>query len=168
MVRFNVSSALVLALAVGSSLSAAWWLNHLSGRGEARAAVVSPAMASGSAAQVLKAADGHYWTEAMIEGRAVRMMVDTGASVVVLTPDDAARIGLDLKPEDFAATVMTAAGPVDAASVSLASVSVAAARVEHVDALVVATGLPHSLLGMSYLGRLSRFEATPDGLTLRP
>ncbi|NBB51328.1 TIGR02281 family clan AA aspartic protease [Rhizobium sp. CRIBSB] len=168
MIRFPVSSALVLALAVGSSLSAAWWLSHLSGKGEAQAAVIGPVPASGAVAQVLKGADGHYWTEALIEGRVVRVMVDTGASVIVLTPDDAARIGLKLEPEDFGATVLTAAGPVDAAPVSLASVSVDAARVEHVDALVVETGLPHSLLGMSYLGRLSGFEATPESLTLRP
>ena len=64
--------------------------------------------------------------------------------------------------------VQTASGPVGAAPVTLGQVAVAGARVEHVQALVVKDGLPHSLLGMSYLGRLSRFEATPSGLTLRP
>jgi aspartyl protease family protein len=95
-------------------------------------------------------------------------MVDTGASVVVLTPADAARLGLDLKPSDFSATVVTASGPVPAARVELAGVAVAGARVERVQALVVQHGLPHALLGMSYLGRLSSFSATPAGLTLRP
>ena len=52
--------------------------------------------------------------------------------------------------------------------VELAAVSVAGARVERVQALVVEEGLAYSLLGMSYLGRLSAFEATPAGLTLRP
>ena len=46
--------------------------------------------------------------------------------------------------------------------------SVAGARVDRVEALVVEQGLEYSLLGMSYLGRLSRFEASPAGLTLRP
>ena len=62
----------------------------------------------------------------------------------------------------------TASGRVGAARVTLDHVAVAGARVDHVEALVVRDGLPHSLLGMSYLGRLSRFEATPAGLTLRP
>ncbi|RZJ74790.1 MAG: hypothetical protein EON88_37310, partial [Brevundimonas sp.] len=57
---------------------------------------------------------------------------------------------------------------VAAAPVTLQTVSVAGARVEQVEALVVAEGLPHSLLGMSYLGRLSAFTATPAALTLRP
>jgi aspartyl protease family protein len=47
-------------------------------------------------------------------------------------------------------------------------VAVAGARVDRVEALVVERGLPHSLLGMSYLGRLSSFSASPSELTLRP
>ena len=99
---------------------------------------------------MLKGADGHYWADARIDGKTVRVMVDTGASVVVLTPEDAARLGLKLGAGDFSSTVITAAG------------------VEDVEALVVEQGRPHSLLGMSYLGRLSSFSATPAEITLRP
>ena len=168
--RFDLSSAGVMALAVASALTTAWWLNHADARGQAQAATPAAvhAPAAGAPAQVLKAADGHYWADALIDGRAVRVMVDTGASVVVLTPADAARLGLRLKAGDFSATVITASGPVPAAAVALTSVAVAGARVEQVEALVVQRGLPHSLLGMSYLGRLSSFSATPVGLTLRP
>lgn len=168
--RFDLSSLGVLALAVASSLTVLWWMDQAGVRGEAQAAE-SPAVhapATGVPGQVLKAADGHYWAEALIDGRAVRVMVDTGASVVVLTPADAARLGVDLKAADFTAKVVTASGPVRAAPVRLHSVSVAGARVEQVGALVVEQGLPHSLLGMSYLGRLSAFTATPAALTLRP
>tara|TARA_R110002051_G_scaffold65994_1_gene119640 strand:+ start:407 stop:925 length:519 start_codon:yes stop_codon:yes gene_type:complete len=172
MVRFNLSSAAILALAVASSLSAAYWLNHAGQNGEARAAVAivaeAPAPASGSATRITRSADGHYWAEANIDGRAVKVLVDTGASVVALTREDAVRLGLHLTVDDFSATVVTAAGPVRAAAVELASVAVAGARVEQVAAMVVEDGLPHSLLGMSYLGRLSSLEATPAGLTLRP
>jgi aspartyl protease family protein len=117
---------------------------------------------------VLKDLDGHYWADALIEGRAVRVMVDTGASVVALTRDDAARLGLKLTSEDFSGSIVTASGPVRAAPVELRAVAVAGARVERVQAMVVEHGLPHSLLGMSYLGRLSAFTATPASLTLRP
>ena len=168
--RFDFSSAGVMALAVASALSTAWWLNHADARGQAQAATPAAvhAPAAGAPAQVLKAADGHYWADALIDGKAVRLMVDTGASVVVLTPADAARLGLRLRSGDFSATVITASGPVPAAPVALQTVAVAGARVEQVEALVVERGLPHSLLGMSYLGRLSSFSATPVGLTLRP
>lgn len=167
MIRFDASSAVVLTMAVASSLSAAWWLNHLDGRGRAEAAPMVAA-AHGTDAQVVRGADGHYWAQASIDGRAVRVMVDTGASVVALTPEDAARLGVEPQAADYNAVVQTASGPVDAAPVTLKHVAVAGARVDDVQALVVREGLAHSLLGMSYLGRLSRFEATPSGLTLRP
>ena len=168
--RFDPSSAAIMALAVASALTTAWWMDQAGLRGQAQAATPAPmvAPATGDAAQVLKAPDGHYWADALIEGRAVRVMVDTGASVVALTRDDAARLGLDLQPADFSGTVVTASGPVRAAPVRLQAVAVAGARVTSVEALVVEHGLPHSLLGMSYLGRLSSFSATPVGLTLRP
>jgi aspartyl protease family protein len=168
--RFDLSSLGVVALAVASSLTVLWWMDQAGLRGEAQAAEIPAvhAPATGVPGQVLKAADGHYWAEAEIDGRAVRVMVDTGASVVVLTPADAARLGLHLQASDFSAEVVTASGPVAAAPVKLRAVSVAGARVDHVEALVVAEGLPHSLLGMSYLGRLSAFTATPAALTLRP
>ena len=173
MIRLAASSVAVVGLALAASLSAAFWLNRLAGPGEAQAAVVvaapvDPAPARGSAAQVVKAADGHFWTEADIDDRAVRVMIDTGATVVALTLDDAARLGLRPNEADFTQTVRTASGPVPAAPVRLDRVSVGRAQVQGVEALVLKDGLPHSLLGMSYLGRLSAFEATPTGLTLRP
>ncbi len=168
--RFDLSSLGVMTLAVASALTTAWWLNHAGLRGQAQAAVPAAvhAPAAGAPAQVLKADDGHYWADARIDGQVVRVMVDTGASVVALTPADAARLGLRLSAADFTGTVVTASGPVRAAPVQLSAVAVAGARVDQVAALVVETGLPHSLLGMSYLGRLSSFSATPAEITLRP
>ena len=156
--RFDLTSLGVLSLAVASSLSVLWWMDMGGLRGTARAAE-TPAAA-------VRAADGHYWAEARIDGRPVRLMVDTGASRIVLTRADAAALGLDPAAEAFTTDLATAAGPVRAAPVRLKSVAVAGARVDHVDALVVEHGLPHSLLGMSYLGRLSAFTATPTRLTL--
>lgn len=168
--RFDLSSLGVMTMAVASALTAAWWLNHSGDRGLAHAGTpaIAAAPASGVPGQVLKGPDGHYWADAMIEGRAVHVLVDTGASLVVLTPEDAARLGVKLVPDAFSATVVTASGPVRAAPVQLSTVAVAGARVDAVEAVVVEHGLPHSLLGMSYLGRLSGFQASPGGLTLRP
>jgi len=130
--------------------------------------VATPPAAEGSPAQVLKAADGHYWAEASVNGHEVRFLVDTGATAVSLTTDDAQRLGIDTAGLDYTAKVMTAAGPARAARVKLDSVSVAGAQVRDVDALVIESGLHTSLLGMTYLGRLSQFEATQSGMILRP
>ena len=123
----------------------------------------------GTAAAVVKAADGHYWAEALVDGKRVRFLIDTGATTVALTTADAMRLGFDPKTLDFNYKVATANGKARAAGVKLASVSVAGARVQDVDAMVIENGgLSSSLLGMTYLGRLSRFEATPTALILRP
>ncbi|MDH4386706.1 MAG: TIGR02281 family clan AA aspartic protease [Caulobacter sp.] len=130
----------------------------------ARTSATSPA----TAAQVTKAADGHYWAEASVNGAAVRFLVDTGATAVALTIADARRLGLDTEALDYRVDVTTADGKTRAAQVKLASITIAGARVDNVEALVLESGLQTSLLGMSYLGRLSSFEATRTALILRP
>lgn len=165
---------IVVGAATVAALFSAGWIQQMDSApaeplsAPVAAAAPTRAPATGGDAQVLKAADGHYWAEAQIDGRAVRLMVDTGATVVALTPADAARLGLKPGPGDYDQRVQTAGGETRAARVSLGAVRVAGARVEDVEALVVAEGLPHSLLGMSYLGRLSSFEARPEALILRP
>jgi aspartyl protease family protein len=171
MVRIDTQSVVVLGFALMASFGTALTIRHLEGDGMAQAAtpMVEAAIgASGTDAQVVKGADGHYWAEANIDGKAVRVLVDTGASVVALTRADALRLGVDPEPEAFTGKVQTASGVVRAAPVQLKTISVAGARVDRVEALVVEQGLEYSLLGMSYLGRLSAFSATPAGLTLRP
>lgn len=124
-------------------------------------------------AAIRKAEDGHFWAEAQVDGAGVapsrvKFLVDTGATIVALTEADARRLGIDPATLDYGVAVHTAAGETQAARVRLASVSVAGARVDDVEAVVVREGLGSSLLGMSYLGRLSRFEATKSALILRP
>jgi aspartyl protease family protein len=136
-------------------------------------AIVAPAQAPQPLASVSKAADGHFWAEAQVDGAGpapgrVKFLVDTGATIVALTEADARRLGLDPAALDYETEVQTAAGETLAARVRLRSISVAGARVDDVDAVVVKAGLNDSLLGMSYLGRLSRFEATRSALILRP
>jgi len=127
-----------------------------------------PPLPRAEAASITKAGDGHFWAEAEVNGARVRFLVDTGATAVALTTTDALRLGFAPKDLDYSYTVTTASGPARAAAVKLASISVAGARVADVDALVIEKGLDTSLLGMTYLGRLSRFEATPSSLILRP
>ena len=117
-------------------------------------------------AHVARAADGHYWAQAQVEGRPVRVLVDTGAGTVALTRADAAAVGLATETLTYDRPVITAAGRTRGAPVVLAEITVGDATVRQVPALVVHDGLEHSLLGMSYLGRLTRFSADAQGLTL--
>jgi aspartyl protease family protein len=122
---------------------------------------------------VSKAADGHFWADAQVndaEGPAqkVRFLVDTGATAVALTPEDAEKLGIKISDLKYGHNVTTAGGTARAAAVTLASVSINGARLENVQALVVSDGLDVSLLGMSYLGRLTRFEATRETLRFEP
>lgn len=133
----------------------------------AEAAISAPAIPSATA-QVTKSADGHYWAEAMVDGKVVRFLVDTGATAVALTADDARRLGYNPAGLDYRYDVITAEGKVKAAAVQLRSISIAGARVENVDALILERGLHTSLLGMSYLGKLQSFEATRTSLILKP
>jgi aspartyl protease family protein len=126
------------------------------------------AMIATSDTAITKAADGHFWTTATVNGKAVRFLVDTGATQVALTREDAQRLGFVPAAADYTYKVSTANGQTRAAPVKLAMVSVAGARVDNVEALVIENGLGNSLLGMTYLGRLSRFEASQTSLILRP
>lgn len=120
-----------------------------------------------AAPAILRAEDGHYWADASIEGRQMRMLVDTGASLVTLSRKDARRLGVLPSDSEFTQTLITAAGPVKAAPVVLRNISIAGVQMRNVDAVVIDRDLPAPLLGMSFLGRLSAFEARPDGIVLR-
>ena len=131
-------------------------------------ATVAAPQASGLTATVLKSSDGHYWADATVNGQVVRVLVDTGASEVALTQTDATRLGIAPASLNYNMQVTTANGQTRAAQVKLNFVSVAGAQVQNVDALVIENGLQTSLLGMTYLGRLSQFEATQTALILHP
>jgi aspartyl protease family protein len=117
-------------------------------------------------ARVARAEDGHFWATAATRQGAVRVLVDTGASAVALTLADAEALGVDVARLDFSQTIEGAGGSMRAADVTLDRITVGDATVERVRTLVVAEGLDRSLLGMSFLGRLSRFEATPQVMVL--
>lgn len=146
--------------------------DHLSdSRGPAQSSRAETPVYANGATSLAKSDDGHFWAEAMVaadqRGARVRFMVDTGASVVALTANDALRIGVDMDALRFDAPIRTAAGDTFGARVRLARVSVGGIELQDVDAMVMSDGLAHSLLGMSFLGRLSRVEATPSSLILR-
>jgi len=96
------------------------------------------------------------------------MLVDTGASIVALSYEDAETVGIRVTANDFTAQLRTANGVVEAAPVRLPEIRVGDILVENVDAVVLPRGrLGTSLLGMSFLRRLRGFEMSQGRLTLR-
>jgi aspartyl protease family protein len=118
-------------------------------------------------ASIAKSADGHFWADAEVDGHPVHFLIDTGATEVALTQDDARTLGIDPGSLIYNGTVVTAAGPARAARVKLGVISVGRAEVADVEAIVIDHGLQTSLLGMTYLGRLTKFEATQNTMDLK-
>lgn len=102
---------------------------------------------------------GHFMTKGAVNGRSVRFLVDTGASLTTLSKDEAQRIGLRYRNGSPAA-LSTANGLVKGWRLSLDSVRVGQVTVNNVDAVVIDNDLPYALLGMSFL---DRFDMVREG-----
>jgi aspartyl protease family protein len=105
---------------------------------------------------------GHIVLSANVNGAPVRFLVDTGATLVSLTPEDASAAGLKRSELTFDQTVQTGNGPAHAAFVQLRDIRIEQLDIENVQAAVI-DSLKQSVLGMSFLSRLKRFEMR-DGL----
>jgi aspartyl protease family protein len=123
---------------------------------------------SGGEVSVSRGVDGQFHFTGTANGRQLRMMLDTGASSVVLTHEDAMAMGLKLDEADFSITVRTANGTARAAPVTLRSLEIGGIREDNVKAMVAQPGrLSENLLGMTFMERLSSYEVRGDQLTLR-
>ena len=110
--------------------------------------------------------NGHFYTEVLVSGEPVLMLVDTGASSVALTPADAERVGIDFSEEEFEPIGTGASGPVRGTRIILASVEVDGKEVAAVEGAVV-QDLDVSLLGQSYLSKLDSVSMNGDTMVLR-
>lgn len=110
---------------------------------------------------------GHFIVDAVINGRTVRMMADTGASAVALTATDARRVGIEPRSLTFDIPIQTANGSVHVAGVMLKRVDVGGIVFDDVEAMVASDeALGSSLLGMTFLGRLGSVNLSGDTLEL--
>ena len=110
--------------------------------------------------------DGHYYATVDVNGTPTRFVVDTGASMLVLTRDDARRAGIDPDDLSYFSEAMTANGAVATAPVTLDSVSIGPFADRHVRAFVNGGEMSQSLLGMSYLQQFSRVEIADNRMVL--
>lgn len=131
-------------------------------------AVVVTTSEGGQEVILHKLLNGHFEAEVMINGQAIDMLVDTGASTVALSQRDAERVGINPENLTYSMTVITANGRARAAPVELGSVSIGPILRRDVQATVAEQGkLDQSLLGMSFLETLGSMQMQTDELRLR-
>jgi len=136
---------------------------------QAAAAATGPRepVSSGRSLMVERERDGHFHIDSRINGRLVGVLVDTGASMVVLRETDAANAGVRPSADEYTALVTTANGKVKAAPATLDRVELGGITVYDVPALVLPDEvLSTNLLGMSFLSRLRRYEVADGRLVL--
>lgn len=169
---FGIWAVFALVLIIGYSFreEAGDIYNRL--RGEllppGQAVNVSSARDGYHAVRIRKRGDAHFTVQAKVNGAQIQLLVDTGASTVVLKQADAQAIGINTARLSYSVPVNTANGATFAASVRLTEVAIGPIVVRDIEALVSKPGaLKQSLLGMNFLRRLRSYEFSGEFLTLR-
>jgi aspartyl protease family protein len=129
---------------------------------------VSGLAKSGQGVELHADRSGHFAATVEINGRPFEALVDTGATIVMLTYEDAQRAGFFLSAHDFTMQMQTANGVAKAAPVTIERISIGNITVRNVQAGVGEPGLLRTnLLGMSFLKRLDKFEIRSGTLVLQ-
>ncbi|HYG28865.1 MAG TPA: TIGR02281 family clan AA aspartic protease [Allosphingosinicella sp.] len=110
--------------------------------------------------------DGHFYTAGLVNGREARFLIDTGATHIALTMDDAKELGIDVDPSQFEFVGEGAGGAVRGQVVMLDRVSIGGRVVTNAPAMVL-EGLNVNLLGQSVLSQIGTLEITRDRLVVR-
>jgi aspartyl protease family protein len=110
--------------------------------------------------------DGHFYATAKVDGGDYRMLVDTGASMVALTGEDAQNMGLDWDPNALAPVARGVGGPVMGVPVKIHDIAVGDFEAHDIEAVIIPDGLAVSLLGQSFLRHVPKVDIAGDNLTL--
>jgi aspartyl protease family protein len=116
--------------------------------------------------RVRRSPNGHFYVTALVNGQPVRFLVDTGATTVALTTEDARRAGIAFDPGRFDVIGQGASGPVRGQEMHFSSVELDGKERLHVSGVVIEGGNT-SLLGQSYLSRLGNVQMRGDEMLLR-
>jgi aspartyl protease family protein len=110
--------------------------------------------------------NGHYYINAEVNGTMVSFVLDTGATSLVLTKEDAAQAGLDVDDLSYYSRAMTANGEVRTAPVRLDRITLGGVTDTNVPAVVNEGEMSNSLMGMTYLQRWGKIQIAGNELTL--
>ena len=110
---------------------------------------------------------GHFQISALVNDKKIDFLVDTGATFVSLTKKDATKIGINIDSLQFNLPTNTANGQTFVAYVKIDSIKIGNITVKNVQGTVSHSLLDKSLLGMSFLSKLSNFTITNEVLTIK-
>ena len=110
--------------------------------------------------------DGHFYADVVIDGTSTHMLVDTGASVVALTGQDALSLGLTWDHSDVQPVAQGASGAVFGVHTTLPRMAVGDFEASNVAAIIVPEGLGISLLGQSFLSQVGAVNIADDRMVL--
>ena len=133
---------------------------------DAQLAVVQQASWNAGEEVLPRAGDGHFYADVVVDGISAQMLVDTGASMVALTAEDAEAMGVEWNESDVRPVARGASGPVYGVGVTLERVQLGQLEAQNVEAVVVPQGLGISLLGQSFLSKIDRVEMVDDKMVL--
>jgi aspartyl protease family protein len=135
-------------------------------RGEDRLDVASTEQWYADDVILRRGAGGHFYADVSTDSGTVTMLVDTGASMVALTANDAATMGVEWQADQVRPVARGASGDVYGVPVVLDRIDVKGIEVRGVEAVVVPEGLDISLLGQTFLSHVSRVEVSGDEMVL--
>lgn len=110
--------------------------------------------------------NGHFFAQGDVDGATVDFMVDTGASVIALTAEDAQKLGQTWYPNELQMVGRGVNGDVIGKPIMLGRVRIGDLEVTNVAAIIVPEGLDVSLLGQSFLSKISNVNISNDRMTL--
>jgi aspartyl protease family protein len=111
--------------------------------------------------------DGHFYADLMVNGAPIHFLVDTGATTVALTREDAQKAGLHFSEEEFTGTALTANGKVGLKRVILDRMALGPLEATQVEGAIIQQGLSQSLLGQSWLRHVGKVTIEGDKMLLR-
>lgn len=128
----------------------------------------SATQARNGGVHIRKSEDGHFHVDAAVNDVPITFIIDTGASTIVLSKSDAARLGINPDSLSYTGISTTANGRVSTASIKLDKITIGSITRDQIRAEVNDGEMDGSLLGMSFLNSLSGFSVHGDELVLLP
>jgi aspartyl protease family protein len=122
----------------------------------------------GTAMRIEMAEDGHFWADAEVNGRPVRFMIDSGATITAMSRASAAAANIEISESGFPASIQTANGTVEARRASIDRLSLGSIQADDLAVVVAEEFGDTNVLGMNFLSQLESWRVEGRFLILQP